>query len=56
MRSQVLSSAIVIQRKLLDPLELLLCGNNHQATAHAVGNDLRLCAVRRNLVVEQVFC
>ena len=56
MRPQVLSSAVVVQDKLLDPLELFLGGNDHQAAAHAVGNDLRLCAVRRNLVVEQVFC
>ena len=56
MRSQVLSSVVVVQHKLLDPLELFLGGNNHQATAYAVGNDLRLCTVRRNLVVEQVFC
>ena len=56
MRPQILSSAVVIKRKLLDPLELFLGGNDHQAAAHAVGNDLRLCAVRRNFVVEQVFC
>ena len=55
MRSQVLSSAVVVQRKLFDPLELLLGGDDHQAAARAVGNDLRLGAVRRNLVVEQVF-
>ena len=56
MRSQILSSAVVIECKLLDPLKLFLGSNDHQAAAHAVGNDLRLCAVRRNLVVEQVFC
>ena len=56
MRSQVLSSTVVVQRKLLDPLELLLGGDDHQAAAYAVGNDLWLAAVRRNLVVEQVFC
>ena len=56
MRSQVLSSDVVVQRKLLDPLELLLGGDDHQAAARAVGNDLWLGAVRRNLVVEQVFC
>ena len=56
MRSQILSSAVVIKRELLDPLELFLGGNDHQAAARAVGNDLGLCAVRRNLVVEQVFC
>ena len=55
MGSQVLSAAVVIQHELLDLLELLLGGNDYKATADAVGNDLWLGAVRRNLVVEQVF-
>ena len=55
-RPHILSSAVVIKRKLLYSLELFLGSDDHQATAHAVGKDLRLCAVRRNFIVEQVFC